>query len=77
MDDRLARPRMGQAPSAPQAAVMCPFYLHSPQPTRPELSVLLPVCEALSLSQLWGVFVSKSETTITLFAKYNKGRSLS
>lgn len=32
VDDRLARPRMGQAPSAPQAAVMCPFSLRSPQP---------------------------------------------
>ncbi|CAB1440555.1 unnamed protein product [Pleuronectes platessa] len=39
VDDRLARPRMGRAPSAPQAAVMCPFSLHSPQPARTELSV--------------------------------------
>lgn len=31
VDDRLARPRMGQAPSAAPAAVMCPFSLHHSQ----------------------------------------------
>lgn len=53
VDDRLARPRMGQAPSAPQAAVMCPFSLHSP---RPELSMYVSC-----LLPSYGSVVSKPE----------------
>lgn len=63
VDDRLARPRMGQAPSAPQAAVMCPFSHHSPRPTRPKLSLWLCVWEAVfcCLFPSYGCVVSKSE----------------
>lgn len=58
---------MGQAPSAPRAAVMCPFSLHSPQPGRttacPCDCLCVRVCFSLSPSQSRGVcvVVSKSE----------------
>lgn len=83
VDDRLARPRMGQAPSAPRAAVMCPFSLHSPQPGRttacPCDCLCVRVCFSLSPSQSRGMCVCcfKIRGAITLFAKYNKGKSLS
>lgn len=74
---------MGQAPSAPRAAVMCPFSLHSPQPGRttacPCDCLCVRVCFSLSPSQSRGVCVCcfKIRGAITLFAKYNKGKSLS
>lgn len=71
VDDRLARPRMGQAPSAPQAAVMCPFSLHSPQARQTRAVRVIAwvcvrragvcVCVSLSLSPSYGCVVSKSE----------------
>lgn len=86
VDDRLARPRMGQAPSAPRAAVMCPFSLHSPQPGRttacPCDCLCVRVCFfAVSFPVTGCVCVCvccfKIRGAITLFAKYNKGKSLS
>lgn len=74
---------MGQAPSAPRAAVMCPFSLHSPQPGRttacPCDCLCVRVCFSLSPSQSRGMCVCcfKIRGAITLFAKYNKGKSLS
>lgn len=61
VDDRLARPQMGQAPSAPQAAPMRPSSLHSPQPTRTKL--WLPVFAVVlhRLPPCYGRVVSESE----------------
>lgn len=48
---QIGKATMGQAPSAPRAAVMCPFSLHSPQPARPGLSAWFPE-RASPLAQL-------------------------